>query len=111
MARRSTFASLALGGLASLFLLGCGTPPGPSGGPKTAKEKQALEARAEEPAMKPPPGKKWNGWRYQGDRKDCFFVVGRRCFKTQAAACEFANCGTRKCETEGGGPVTVTCGK
>ncbi len=121
MARRSAFASFALGGLVSLgmalFILfgaalgGCGTPPTATNGPKTAKEKQALEPKTEEPAMKPPTGKKWNGWRYQGDRNACFFVVGRRCFKTEKEACESANCGAKKCKSDGGGPATVTCAK
>ena len=95
-------------GLGGLGGFGCGSPPAPSNGPKTAVEKQRLEKR-EEPDAKPPPGKKWSAWRYQGDRESCFFVVGRRCFKTEAAACEFANCGARKCEKDGGGPATVTC--
>ena len=109
MARRPLFASLVL----SLSLIvgagaGGGSPPPPSNGPKTAVEKQRLEAK-QDPDLKPPPGKKWGGWRYQGDRENCFFVVGRRCFKTEAEACEAANCGAKKCAKDGGGPATVTC--
>ena len=53
---------------------------------------------------------KWGGWRYQGDRKDCFFVVGRRCYKTENAACQAARCKAPKsCNSVGGGPATVSC--
>ena len=56
-------------------------------------------------------GPKWVGWRYTGDRNDCFFVVGRRCFKSAEAACTAARCGNHKCETVGGGPASVACAK
>lgn len=108
MAQRPLFAALAL--LIAVLGAACGSPPAPTNGPKNAKEKQALEAKAD-PDLKPPPGKKWSGWRYQGDRSECFFVVGRRCFKTEKAACEAAECGAKKCEVEGGGPATVSCAK
>ena len=76
--------------------------------PRTAKEKQMQEARAS--GELDSGGKKWSGWRYQGDRGDCFFVVGRKCFKTEDAACKAARCksGT-KCTTVGAGPATLSC--
>jgi hypothetical protein len=97
--------------LALLVLgLGCGVPPAPSGGPKTAVEKQRLEAKEAEPEAKPPAGKKWSGWRYQGNRDDCFFVVGRHCYKTRAEACDAASCDSpKKCAVEEGGPSIVSC--
>jgi hypothetical protein len=50
--------------------------------------------------------------RYQGDRKDCVFLVGKKCFKTESAACEAAHCkAPTKCEAEGGGPATMKCAK
>lgn len=102
-----TSAGLSLGGA---LAPGCGSPPPPSNGPKTAVEKQRLEARTEEPEVKPPPGKKWGGWRYKGDRKDCFFLVGRTCFKTKDSACEAAVCAApKKCDVEDGGPSIVSC--
>ena len=98
-------------GLSSLSL-GCGGcgggPPPRADEPQTAKEKQRQEAEAKGEVQ---PGGKWGGWRYTGDRNDCFFVVGRRCFKTEAAACAAAKCGKRKCEVTGGGPATVACTK
>ena len=48
--------------------------------PQTAQEKQLREAQASGDVDQP--GTKWGGWRYQGERQDCFFVVGRSCFKT-----------------------------
>ena len=87
-----------------------GSRPG-SKEPTTAKEKQLQEARAKGDDDAPQKaGKKWGGWKYQGDRDDCFFIVGKRCFKTQDAACKAARCGNGKtCQTEGAGPAAVSC--
>lgn len=75
--------------------------------PTTAAEKQRREAQAKGEADGT--SGKWGGWRYTGDRDECFFVVGRRCFKTEAAACAAARCGKKKCEVTGGGPAKVSC--
>jgi len=77
--------------------------------PTTAKDKQRREADVSEPAAGAT--HKVGRWRYTGDRADCFFVVGGRCFKTEQAACAAAKCGKRACETSGGGPATVACAK
>jgi hypothetical protein len=94
---------LAIGVLA----FGCGSTKVGSDEPTTAKEKQAREAAASGESSST---KNWGTWRYSGDRNDCFFVVGRKCFKTENAACQSAHCKTpKKCETVGGGPATVSC--
>jgi hypothetical protein len=93
----------------ALVALGCGGEPPRSSDPQTAKEKQRREAAASGEAATP--AGKWGGWRYAGERDDCFYVVGKRCFKTEAKACGFAKCGKRACETTGGGPVRVSCAK
>ena len=88
-------------------VLGCGgsTKVDPDE-PQTAKEKQLREAKA---AGEPNAGK-WGGWRYQGDRNECFYVVGRRCFKNENAACQAARCKSpKRCDVVGGGPATVSC--
>lgn len=90
----------------------CGNP-GPQkvdpNEPKNAKEKQALEAKESGEADKGD-AQKWGKWRYTGDRNDCFYVVGKRCFKTENAACQAARCKSpKKCDTVGGGPATVSC--
>jgi hypothetical protein len=54
-------------------------------------------------------GKHWGGWRYQGARDDCFYVVGRRCFTDEKKACAAAKCKSGECDVSGGGPATVTC--
>jgi hypothetical protein len=101
--------SIALALVATLaFGCGGGGPPR-SDEPTTAKEKQRQEAEAK--GETDTTGGKWGGWRYTGDRNECFFVVGRRCFKTEAAACAAARCGKKKCETTGGGPASVACAK
>ena len=86
----------------------CGGPQSEPGEPQTAKEKQMQEAQAKGELERP--GAQWGGWRYQGERKDCFFIVGRRCFKTENAACQAAHCKSpKKCDSAGGGPATVSC--
>ena len=88
--------------------IACGAPPR-SDEPTTAKDKQRRDADASgSPALS---GGGRNGWRYTGDRNDCFFVVGRRCFKTQVAACTAAKCGKAKCEASGAGPAAVSCAR
>jgi hypothetical protein len=96
-------------GLLVSLVLGCGSDPPRSGEPTTAKEKQRREAAAA--GEVPTAGGKWGGWRYSGDRDECFFVVGKRCFKTEASACAAARCGKGKCVTNGGGPATVSCAR
>ena len=96
-------------GLVAALALGCGGDPPRSGDPTTAKEKQRREAAAAGETTAS--AGKWGGWRYTGDRDQCFFIVSRRCFKTEASACAAARCGARKCETTGGGPATVACAK
>lgn len=95
-------------GLVAWFAFACGGDPHRSDDPTTAKEKQSRETAA---AGEPHSSGKWSGWRYTGDREACFFVVGRRCFKTEAAACAAARCGSRACETSGAGPASVVCAK
>ncbi|MBA3540855.1 MAG: hypothetical protein H0T79_14680 [Deltaproteobacteria bacterium] len=95
-----------LGSLVCVFSVACGNPAGEGKEPKNAKEKQRLESKANGKDE----AKTWGGWRYQGERNDCFFVVGRRCFKTENAACQAAKCKKPKtCETVGGGPAAVSC--
>ncbi|HTJ40550.1 MAG TPA: hypothetical protein VL463_00580 [Kofleriaceae bacterium] len=80
-------------------------------GPRThdaaARAKAEAEASPDDPVSGQ--GKHWGGWRYQGSRDDCFFVVGRRCFADEARACAAAKCKSGECELEGGGPATVVC--
>ncbi|HEY5921991.1 MAG TPA: hypothetical protein VIV11_09995 [Kofleriaceae bacterium] len=84
------------------------------GEPQTAREKMLADekANADKDKDESGAGKKWNGWRFQGDRKDCFFLVGRRCYKSENAACQAARCKSpTKCTTEGAGPATMKCTK
>jgi len=90
------------------------------GEPQTAREKMLAEQKAAEKSgtsaadddVRPPGSKKWTGWRYQGDRGDCFFLVGKKCFKTEKAACAAAKCKAgSSCQTQGAGPATLTCSK
>ena len=77
--------------------------------PQTAKEKQLLEAKAKDEVDDGNAGK-WGKWRYEGDRDDCFYVVGRKCFKTENAACQSLRCKLpKRCDTTGAGPATLSC--
>ena len=82
------------------------------GEPQTAREKMLAEQKAN-PEPADGSGKNWGGgWRYQGDRKDCFFTVGRKCYKTEKAACQAAHCkAPTKCTPEGAGPAAMKCTK
>lgn len=94
-------------GIVCVLALGCGSPKTKSDEPTTAKEKQAREAKA---SGEDRSSKNWGAWRYSGDRSDCFYVIGRKCFKTEAAACTAAHCKSpKKCDVAGGGPATVSC--
>ena len=98
--------------VACILLVLCAACAGPrtdSKEPQTAREKQLQEARAKG-ELDVPTGK-WGGWRYQGDRDDCFYVVGRRCFKTKKLACAAAHCALDRCGVVGGGPASVKCRK
>jgi len=101
--------SISLAVALALALTGCGSEPPRSDEPTTAKDKQLREANVQQ--GEPVTEGKWTGWRYSGDRNECFFVVGKHCFKTEAAACAAAKCGARKCDVVGGGPAAVSCAK
>ena len=105
-----------LGGLALVAFVACASDMKvKKGEPQTAREKMLAEEKAKQDKdtsddAHPPGSKKWSGWRYQGDRKDCRFLVGRKCFKTENAACQATRCKKpKKCTTVGGGPAAVSC--
>lgn len=100
--------------LVALALGACGGAQTDPNEPQTAREKQYAEAKANG-ELDGSDARPWGGWRYQGDRDDCFYVVGRRCFKSRKRACRVA-CGTKTatvdmCTIDGGGPASVTCNK
>lgn len=102
--------SLRLGLVMIFVALGCAGPPPASTEPKTAKDKQLQMMKADgDSGAAGNPDAKWKTWRYTGDRADCRYVVGRRCFKTEKAACDAAACRGSTCEVVGAGPASVTC--
>jgi hypothetical protein len=117
--RRILVAILALACVCALA--GCGGDPLPPERPRTAKAKakgakvkgakHGSEAKREaaDPDQVSGDGKDWGGWRYQGSRDDCFYLVARRCFTEQKAACKAAKCGKKQCVADGGGPATMRC--
>ena len=107
-------------GLGGLVAAGCGGGGGGGGAaagkssakePQTAREKQLQEAKASG-EVDGNGQSSWGKWRYTGDRDSCYFVAGRKCFKTEPAACQAMRCkGGEKCKSSGAGPATVTCSK
>jgi hypothetical protein len=97
--------------IALVHSIGCGGPAKPDPGePQTAREKQYAEAQKS--GEVDDGNSKWGKWRYTGDRKDCQFVVGRKCFKTENAACQASKCkAPTKCKSSGAGPATMMCSK
>jgi hypothetical protein len=101
----------------ALGLVGCG---GPSGGETTPRSRAAKRA-TRAPTAKADYGDENNvgmtadrvgRWRWAGARKDCFYVVGNRCFTTDAAACKAAGCAdVDDCDFGESAPVQVTCAK
>jgi len=96
---------------------GCGGGGAAAGGkasarePQTAREKQLQEAKASGEVDEPGQSS-WGKWRYTGDRNNCFYVAGTRCFKTEAAACQAMRCKAgEKCKATGAGPATVSCAR
>ncbi|HWO18091.1 MAG TPA: hypothetical protein VNO30_04925 [Kofleriaceae bacterium] len=119
MSLRSTGLVLAL--VLTLVLgLGCGGGGGGGGSaagkssakePQTAREKQLQEAKASG-EVDANGQSSWGKWRYTGERDSCYFAAGRKCFKTEAAACQAMRCKAgEKCKSSGAGPATVTCSK
>ena len=94
--------------LAYLVLSSCGGSRSSTEGHNAADRARKEHAASGEKDMEQPEGGSWGGWRYQGS-DDCFYVVGRKCFAEEKAACKAARCKKGKCSIEGGGPATVTC--
>ncbi len=90
---------------------GCGESTSATGArtPTTAGERARAEQAAGDDDQVSAKDKRWGGWRYQGRRDDCFFLVKRRCYDKRAEACAAARCGKKQCAIEGGGPATVRC--
>ena len=92
----------------------CGGAAEDADEPQTARDKQMQEAKANG-ELDGSDAKGWGGWRYQGDRAECFYVVGRRCFKSKKHACASAcriplkTAALSMCTIDGGGPASVTC--
>jgi len=66
---------------------------------------------ADEGRAPDPEGKSWGGWRWKGQRDDCFFVVKNHCYAKLDAACAAAGCDEDHCLLAGGGPAKVSCEK
>jgi hypothetical protein len=93
----------------ALGLTSCGGASSKTEANTAAERARKEHAASGEEDMAQPEGGSWGGWRYQGATDDCFYVVGRKCFTEEKAACKAAKCKKGACLVEGGGPATVTC--
>ncbi|ACY12955.1 hypothetical protein [Haliangium ochraceum] len=52
-----------------------------------------------------------DGWRWEGERNACIYLVDRQCFDDRAAACSAAGCAGSDCRanTEKAVPAKVSC--
>lgn len=50
-------------------------------------------------------------WRWKGDRKDCFYIVGNKCFDDKTKACKAAGCAVASCQLSKSAPVKARCKK
>jgi hypothetical protein len=100
--------------VACMGLAACGSDGRDADEPQTAREKMRREAKRDKKKDKPvdSTGKSWSKWRYTGDRAECYFRLGQKCFKTEAAACAQARCKKpTKCHAEGAAPAQISCKK
>jgi hypothetical protein len=49
------------------------------------------------------------GWRWQGNRRACMFLVGKQCFDKRDAACAAAGCAGDACTANNAVPAQVSC--
>lgn len=106
--------------VAALIAMSCGSTPkrkgrgtAKGGGDRdeTAAEYQRRKMReAGELDEQQPGAGTWGGWKYQGERDTCQYVLGRKCYSKRENACKAAKCKT-KCNVDGGGPAKVSCAK
>ncbi len=92
-------------------VLGCGSTQKTPAEKEDKKEKKPKKERKEEKNAVSEKGKSWGGWRWKGDRDDCFYVHDNQCYAKEKAACKAADCGKGKCVVRKGAPSKVTCKK
>lgn len=93
----------------ALCLLGCKEK-----GEATARARP--EAAADNTASEPTsanltPDRKGSGegWRWQGNRAACMFLVGKQCFDKRETACAAAGCSGAACQANSAVPAQVSC--
>lgn len=83
---------------------GATTPPNDS----TSSAAGTPAPRATGPARKSSERK---GWRWEGKRDNCYFLVGKECFETRESACTAGGCTAETCKLSSGIPAHVSCAK
>ncbi len=98
--------------LSTASLSGCGGGQQAAPEEESSKHKNKKKKRRNHPDDKDAvseKGKSWGGWRWKGDRDDCYFVHENRCFDSKSRACEAAKCGRKSCQVKDGAPSKVSC--
>lgn len=80
-------------------------------GSATTPRTQAASGDKKEPTYDTTQSKSGPGWRWEGARGSCFYLVEKTCFETQASACKAAGCELASCNTDGAIPARVSCKK
>lgn len=107
---RSFFIALAAAGLISGGCGGAADTGGATPRNRSAKRREAPRADYEDENSVGMSQRRVSRWRWKGARKDCFYVVGNKCFRTEKAACRAAGCSERAdCELDDGAPREVSC--
>ena len=111
--------SLALGLLLALSTAAIAFGVAACGGGSASSESDEPESDSEsEESVEPDEdnemaasGKNLSAWRWEGDRKACFYLHAGRCYKKLETACRAAGCGESRCKHDKSAPSVVSCGK
>ena len=105
-----SLAALSLAATSGCKDKGSATAPPRSEGSTAAVPRQAADDGERTGANLTPARKgTGEGWRWQGKREACMFLVGKQCFDKREAACSTAGCPGDSCKTSSAVPAQVSC--
>lgn len=78
-------------------------------GATTTPKTESAEAGKEAAPYDQQPSKAGPGWRWEGKRSSCFYLVGKTCFDKRKDACQAAECSAQTCRATPGVPSRVSC--
>jgi hypothetical protein len=96
----------------ALCLMGCKDKGQATARPRPETTAVAGDTAAGEPTsanLTPDRKGTGEGWRWQGNRAACMFLVGKQCFDKRETACEAAGCSGDACKVNSAVPALVSC--